>query len=123
MIAYAAYEFARTRVMPDGATEGDHLKSGLEQWAKFPPAMRPKKKTADDKPAEPSLPDGLTYLWNWFIALINGCSGGGFGPPMLTWMDLQAWAVMTGNRPQLWEVDALMRLSSVFVAARSAKEK
>ena len=116
-MAFAEYEFARTKPTADGATEGDHVASALRQQA-----MMGKRKQTAASPAAPELPEALVYLWNSFIALLNGCASDGFGGVRVTWTDMQAWAAMTGNAPAAWEVDVLMRLANMFSASRAPKK-
>lgn len=51
-----------------------------------------------------------------------GCASNGWGPSEIAWCDLQAWAAMTGNMPEPWECEALMRLSASFVRIRTPKK-
>lgn len=126
-MAFAASEFARTRPASDGATEGDHRRSGVTQLEKIPPALRPKggekAKTAapaaaaGELSASPKPP--LDYLWQWFWDLLLGCPPNGVGPLSISWRDMQAWCAMRGIALEPWEAGVLMRLSMIYVDVRS----
>lgn len=70
---------------------------------------------------QPALPDLLSYLWEWFPEILNGCSSSGWSAPTITWCDLEAWSRLTGNVPEPWECRALMRLAAAY--ARSTEKK
>lgn len=42
---------------------------------------------------------------------------GGMGASPLTATELHAWASLTGQRPQAWEVEALLAASRAYLAA------
>ena len=117
LIVYAEHAFTLARPTDDGATEGDHRASAARQFAKL---RRPIKR--DLIPDAPPFPDALEYLWRYFADILNGCGSNGWGPPEITWRDLQAWSEMTGNTIEPWECAALMRLSAVYVRINSAKK-
>lgn len=73
-------------------------------------------------PDGPPFPEPVGYLWSWFAEILNGCGSSGWGPPEVTWRDLLAWSMMTGNILMPWESAALIHLSVVYVRVRSEKK-
>lgn len=72
----------------------------------------PKKK----QPAAPltralNCPAELLHVWQWFLEVLGGASGGGIGPAVVTWSDLLAWTELTGEAPEPREARLVMRLS------------
>lgn len=55
------------------------------------------------------MPDLLSHLWAWLAEILAG-EPAGFGPSIVTWTGLQAWAALTGRQPEPWECEALVRL-------------
>ena len=100
----------------DGANERAHRESAARQLAAL--GRKPK---SDPLPSGPPFPDDLDHLWRWFLDLSRGRRAGGFGPANLAWADLRAWADLTGNRPEPWELDALMRLDAAWLTASLPK--
>jgi len=80
----------------DGTTKFDRL-SHLEN--------------ATGKPHLPEIliPVDVQYLWDWFMDL-NNARQSGFGISPISYMELQAWAHMTGVQPTIWEVQVLKRI-------------
>lgn len=55
----------------------------------------------------PTLPDALTYLWEWYEELKYARQSNGMGVVLLTPADIRAWRKETGRpkfRPYEWEV-------------------
>lgn len=65
----------------------------------------------------PAVPDGGTYLWNWFGALQRTRQMSQHGIQAITYAEIAAWAALTDVWPLPHEVDALIDLD---VAVRRA---
>src|SRR5690606_37107564 len=71
-----------------------------------------KKRQASTEASRPlRCPPRLIYLWNWFVEVMSGASGGGSGPTTIAWVDLRAWADQTGEVVEPWESRLMIRLS------------
>lgn len=81
------------------------------------------KKKVVEVPVGPQLPLELGYLWGWYCELANARTSNGFGANPITWVDMCAWAAMTGNKPEPWEIRAIMRLDGAFLKAMNTEEK
>jgi len=109
LIAFAEQEFRAARVKADGSTERQHNEAADRIRAGLP-----KKKQAKQQSGRASFcPPDLIYLWNWFVELLGGSSGGGSGPAIIAWVDVKAWSEMTGEVVEPWEVRLMMRLSTL----------
>ena len=64
----------------------------------------------------PGVPENGEYLWAWFQELSSGRGNNGFGVLPLTWADMDAWARMTGTRPEPWETAILRSMDEAFLA-------
>lgn len=73
--------------------------------------------------AEPEFPDALAYLWGWVLEL-HGRSGIGMGGANpLTYTTIADWAILTRNRPQPYEVEALVALDGALYVATEKPER
>jgi hypothetical protein len=106
LIVFAEHEFRNARKVADGATESDHKKSAAAQWAKLGNV----KAAARADPLGPQCPDGLIYLWGYFLEICPGLSQNGMGHPVVTWECLQAWCGFMRLDLEHWEARALVRL-------------
>lgn len=48
---------------------------------------------------------------------------GQWGPEALSWVDLHAWASLTGRNPTHWELRVLSRLDAAYFAALNARRE
>ena len=55
----------------------------------------------------PPLPAAAAHIWGWFCEL-SRCPGG------IGYVEIAAWAQLTGTRPSQFEVECLMRLSAAM---------
>lgn len=83
----------------------DQLQSVYRQTGRMPAQL------AD----APELPDGLLYLWGWFMRLCAARGSSGFGPNPLSYAELDAFARLMGVTLQPWEVDTLRDLDVEFM--------
>lgn len=51
----------------------------------------------------PPFPEGLAYLYGWFIDIASARSGNGFGPNALTAMEIAAWSQLSGHPLSAWD--------------------
>ena len=79
-----------------GASTRDHLQSHYRQTGRLDPLL--------DVPAVPSC---MRALWEAYCSLV-ALRRSGMGVHPLTWTDIQAWAVMTGQQLDPWEVETLL---------------
>lgn len=98
------------KVQPDGSTIREHLEAVERQTG-----IRPAKLDG------PPIPTGAEYLWNWFITLNTTRGNTGFGPAQFTFAEMAAWAALTGNRPEPWEVMILKALDAAWMVNYSKK--
>jgi hypothetical protein len=58
----------------------------------------------------PPVPAALQHVWEWFGELSSSRSGNGGGPNPLSFVEIEAWARLTGRLPAPREVQAIMAL-------------
>lgn len=68
---------------------------------------------AAERLAGPPVPDALEYILEWATELASGRRVDMNGPVQLSWMDLDAWARVTGRHVEPHEAQALMLIDSV----------
>ncbi len=95
------------RRRPDGATEREHLLSVERQTRRRPAALD-----------GPELPADGTHIWVWFLELSAGRGSNGFGPNPISWLDLLAWTLLMGTIIRPPEIEAIMALDRVWLAAQ-----
>jgi hypothetical protein len=63
------------------------------------------------------LPAELAYLWRWFreLSVVRGSNG--WGPNPISFREIEAWAGLTGTIITGVEVQMIMVLDSLFIAA------
>lgn len=64
----------------------------------------------------PELPACVVYLWGWFLELHNARPSGGLGPGAISYSDIYAWTLLTGNRPTKWDVEVLKQLDYAYLS-------
>lgn len=68
------------------------------------------------------LPDGCALLWHAFIDLRRSAVSNGFGPARITYQDIGAYRRETATALAPWEVDAIIRADSAYLAERAKKQ-
>jgi len=107
LIEFAEHQFLLARRRPDGAAEREHLLSVERQTGRRPAALD-----------GPDLPEDGAHVWAWFLHLSAGRGSNGFGPNPLSWLDLLAWTALTGIITRPAEIEAIMALDCVWLAAQ-----
>ena len=51
-------------------------------------------------------------MWAWFWQLDYTRNGNGYSANRLTFVDLGHWSTLTGNKPQAWEITALLKMDA-----------
>lgn len=64
-------------------------------------------------PDMPPFPWALVDLWDLFLELALGVGSNGMGPPVVTWLDVEAFDRAADHGLSPWEKRALVRLGSV----------
>ena len=88
-----------------------HLEAVQRQTGKVPKELA----------AIPEMPQELVYIWIWFCELDAARGGNGFGMNPISFSEVHAWATLTGNALQPWEVATLRRFDSVRIRVASEK--
>lgn len=63
----------------------------------------------------------MAYLWGWFIELASARTSNGFGLNPISYVEIAAWARLTGREPSPWEVSLLKRMDGAALAAYAKK--
>lgn len=71
---------------------------------------------------EPIAPEAQ-YLWSWFAELSNARGNSGFGPSPITYLEIQAWAALKQISIEVFEVNALKALDSVYLNSSNKEKK
>lgn len=90
----------------DGLTLREHLEGMAERTGK----------TVAEIAGLPDCPDGCELLWRDFMAMSVARGSTGFGPARLSWADIDAYQRVHGFRFQAWQIEAIRRMDSVFMA-------
>lgn len=88
----------------------------LENAARHAPALRRKLD------AGPALPLECLHVWTWFLELNetrggSAGAGGVFLPQPLRFVELDAWARLTGRRPTETETHLLRAIDRLWLSA------
>ena len=60
--------------------------------------------------------DCLQYMWGWFCDLSGGRGYSETGPAPLTYTEIKAWAELTKQDPEAWEIEVLKRIDRTFIS-------
>jgi len=63
----------------------------------------------------PDIPIELVYLWNWFMEIARTRAYNEVGPQPIGYVDVLAWATLTGREPRPHEVMALLDLDHAML--------
>jgi hypothetical protein len=83
------------------------------------------KATGEEDPElrVPPFPEPIRALWNKFLSLHEGRTYGINGGNPLSYIDMDAWMRVTGNRLDQWEVEAVMRIDKAWLKASKDDEE
>lgn len=90
---------------------GTTLRASLERLADNP---KIRKRGGHPDLIPPRVPLFAAYLWEWYQEL-NGSRQVGMAANPLTYTEIQAWAAMTGRKPDPWEVEQLKTLDLAWL--------
>lgn len=71
----------------------------------------------------PAYPERCAHVVGWFFELHSRRSVGQYGPAALSWVDIHAWASLTGRRPTPWELQVIGRLDAAYFAMLNERQK
>lgn len=109
MAEFAETDFAYSAKGEDGHSKRDHLISAAEQG----------NKAAQQELDEiPKCPQATLYLWNYFLKLDAKRQSNGFGVLPLLISEMEAWFRLRRIKLDHWELDALDRLDTLYLASR-----
>jgi hypothetical protein len=63
----------------------------------------------------PPLPAALAYLWATFCRLATRRSSNGWGPNLITYLEIDAFQRVTGFRFAPWEIELIETLDRMFI--------
>jgi hypothetical protein len=94
----------------------EHLESVAQQTGEIPQELAEARAVV--------CPDGAVGVWGWFLEL-HRTRGGGFGPEPLSHREIAAWASLTGQQLEQWELQALRELDGAWMeqAAKQVKKQ
>ncbi|WP_425338081.1 phage tail assembly chaperone [Desulfobaculum xiamenense] len=96
--------------------DGQSLRAHLEQVARDS-GEPPEELTELLGSSRP--PDAGGYLLEWFWEL-HAARGQGMGPEAIGFVEIEAWARLTGRAPEPWEVAVLQRLDRTYFEWRDS---
>ncbi len=97
---HARHRFRLARRQADGAALGEHLAAYAARTGRAHPLL-----------AGPELPAEAAHLWGWFAEL-HACRAPG---RPLGHAEIAAWARLTGERPEPWELAGLRLLDRTWM--------
>lgn len=104
---FAQFEFKLARTGKDGVSFGEKMQAiGAKVLNDAPP-----------------LPFGTEHLWEWFKDLNSGRTGSDFGANPLTFSEISAWSLLTGNKPTPWEVSMLKAMDACYLKEMAHNEQ
>jgi hypothetical protein len=71
----------------------------------------------------PRYPERYAHVIGWFFEIHSRRSVGQYGPASLSWLDIHAWASLTGRKPSPWELRVIGRLDATYFAALHARRE
>jgi len=96
-VAAAGHIFKLSRQGEDGASYGAKLEHLAKTTGRRPAALD-----------GPPIPKAVKHVWGWFKELRAG-------QDPITYLEISAWAGLTGNRPTPEEVRLIKRLDTVYL--------
>lgn len=111
LLAFAEKELELSRVVKDGSenplTVRDHYNV---IWRK-----------TGNKPAElvNDCPDGMGYLWQWFVELHHARQSNGFGISPLSYSEMLAWSELTNQKPSPSDIKTIKRIDLIALSQKS----
>lgn len=111
---FAVHEFRLMARQKDGSTLREHLERQAQSGRMLgqpPPALLAPKE----------LPECAAYLWRWFIELSCARSYSEAGPLPISHAEMLAWARLTRNDPDAWEIAALREIDRAYLAETMKK--
>lgn len=104
-MAFATNFFEFDMKGKDGSTKRDHLKIVANATGKVPVELQ----------YQPELPESAAYVWDWFLDLNSGRTASMAGLNAISYLEIQAWADITGEQLARWEVVAIKALDRAFL--------
>ena len=107
LVEFAENEFRLARPLPNGqGTYRDELESFARQTGRTPFELR-----GHEMPLE------LAHVWGWFRELSAVRGSNGWGPNPISYREIEAWAGLTGALITAPEVQLIMQLDGLYIAA------
>ena len=94
-----------------GKSVRQHYESIARQTGRRPAALR-----------VPPIPSGGERVWGLFTDLSRRRRAGFSGPDPIGWLELDAYARVTGEKLDPWEAEAITTLDDVYLEAAGASE-
>jgi hypothetical protein len=60
----------------------------------------------------------MIRIWQWFVDLHNARQSNGMGVSPLSYSEMLAWSVLTGNKPTAEEIKAIKRVDLIAIKTR-----
>ncbi len=105
MVAFAKYFFEFDIRGEDGSTKREHLHVAANASHRVPVELQD----------QPELPESAVHVWDWFLDLNSGRTASMAGLNAISYLEIQAWADMTGEQLARWEVVAIKALDRAFL--------
>lgn len=70
-----------------------------------------------------SVPSCYIHIWEWFLELNRCRSSNGFGLNSISFLEIDAWSRLTGNKPKPFELRAIQELDVTFLTLQNKKTK
>lgn len=104
LIRFAKNEWPLLVTKKDGSTLKDHFLSAWKQTGEKP----------NELVYEP-LPQTMVPIWEWFHKLSRR-RGHGMSPFPITYFDILAWQVLTGNELDSFDIECIVSLDEVWLS-------
>lgn len=62
----------------------------------------------------PELPLDVAHIWRWFVEIAAGRGSNGWGPNPISYLDIDAWARLTGTIMRPTEVRAIVLVDQTW---------
>lgn len=112
-MAFARHQFELSQPQEDGTPLLAHLQAAWRATGKAPAMLT----------EAPPLPEGLESLWRAFLELHDSRGSTGWGAARITFVDIDAWQRVTGERIDTRELNLIRKADNLWLAEFAPKPK
>ena len=69
----------------------------------------------------PYFPEEVKHVWNWFTDLHGARERSSVGVSPITYSEILSWSILTGEKPNAWEVRLIKKVDTTYMLINTAK--